>query len=124
MSYLEMRAISRVSSDCVVDLNWLRPPEISNIRGSERGQLSDGVSEVSSPCPIESQSSPRVWIENVRVRRPMRPHELAENADLFDAIDAERRGKYLYLFAPKKYFFLETNKENSWVLSIILQRNS
>ena len=97
MSYLEMRAISPVSSDCIVDLNLPRPPEISNVNGSESGQLSEGVCEISSPRPIESQ--PRVWIENVRVRRPMRPHELAENADLFNAIDAERRGKYLCLFA-------------------------
>ena len=97
MSYLEMRAVrpicvidetERGGTDCMVDLTSLRPPQIHEVNHSRSGQSLRRGSEISPSCPVESQSSPRVWIENVRVRRPMRPHELAENSDLFNAIDA------------------------------------
>ena len=100
MSYLEMRAVrpicvidetERGGSDCMVDLTSLRPPQIHEVNHSRSGQSLRRGSEISPSCPVESQSSPRVWIKRVRVRRPMTPSEIAENHELYASIDADRR---------------------------------
>ena len=78
MSYLQMRPVEPVERSEIsdeetrVNLDLLQPP--ANL-------------EMEPP-----QNSPRVWIEHVRMRRPMNQAELSENSDLFEALEAlERR---------------------------------
>ena len=84
MSYTEMSSV--LPENSIVDLNLLRPPQIST-----------NVSQDSSVTVVQQTSSPRVWFEWVLIRRPMTQQELADHSELFEALDAENRTNWFII---------------------------
>ena len=92
--YLPMGRADR-PHDCVVDIWALRPPMPLNYVELDWGE--DDVRrepvDLNNLRPPKKKKNPQlnVWIERSRRRRMMTDEELAENSDLFEAINRERR---------------------------------
>ena len=94
MSYIEMSSV--LPENRIVDLNLLRPPQIST-----------NVSQDSPVAVVQQTSYPRVWFERELVRRPMTQRELENHSELFEALDAENRTNwYIIMFLHISVFFI------------------